>query len=341
METTPQVRPVFIHAMWRTGSTYIWNKFREKAGFRAYCEPLHEDLARLRREDFEQIEIQKTNQHLHHPLLTKHYFDELPTDAEGRVALYRKEFAHDLYCLDPEEEQPELAAYIQSLLDHAARHGEVPVLQFNRSLFRSAWLSARFAPVNILLVRNPFDTWKSFALNEYFYGGVCRIVGQHRARPYLTAIADRWKVPYIEGTHEERDLAYRALYGERGDALYPMFYALTMVSILQNLPHTDVVFDIDALSATDAVRSEVQARLQTYQIEVPFADCSIRKYPADADEAERAQQEQAILRYLRVAYRSRRDALRSQFLRHAPVLAPALRVALEQILEDGMAASAR
>jgi hypothetical protein len=335
-EIVERARPVFIHAMWRTGSTYIWNKFRKMAGYRAYCEPLHEELARLRREDFEREEIRKANQHLHHPLLTRHYFDELPTDEDGWVPLYRKEFAHDLYCLDPEEEHPELAAYVRNLLDFAYRQGEIPVLQFNRSLFRSAWLSVRFSPVNILLLRDPYDTWKSFSLNEYFYGGVCRIIGQHRNHWYLRAIAERWKVPYVEGTYEEREAAYRAIYRERGDALYPMFYALICVSILQNLPHTDVVLDINALSVSDAVRSTVQDRLHSHQINISFDDCAIPQYPSDAaDLAFRKEQEEQIRRYLRVAWRSRRSNLRPLFRRHAATLSPEMEKLLEDILQDG------
>lgn len=334
-ETVKHDRPVFIHAMWRTGSTYIWNKFREAAGFRAYCEPLHEQLWRLRRRDFDAEQIQATNQILRHPLLKKHYFDELPFDAEGRVPGFREEFTFDTYCLDADESNPDLAAYIQGLLDFAEQHQEIPVLQFNRSLFRSAWLSAHFAPLNLLLLRNPFDTWKSLLMNEYFPGGVCRIVGQHRNRSCLRAIAERWKVPYVEGTYDECEAAYRAFFNQHGDGLYPMYFALSMVSVLYNLPHTDIVLDINAISGSEAARHEVEAQLREHGIDVSFEDCSIPRYSSGESEmAARQEQEQNILDFLRGAYQSRRRELQPQYRRHAAVLSPDLQSALDRILGD-------
>ena len=39
-----ELRPIFIHAMWRTGSTYVWKKFRDQQQYRAYFEPFNEYL---------------------------------------------------------------------------------------------------------------------------------------------------------------------------------------------------------------------------------------------------------------------------------------------------------
>lgn len=328
-----QARPVFIHAMWRTGSTYIWNKFREQSGYRAYYEPLHEHLWLLRRKDFENEEIQTTNRQLRHPELKKHYFDEFPSDAEGRVPLFREEFTFDTYCLEPEEDSPDLAAYIQSLLDFAAAQNEIPVLQFNRSVFRSAWLSSRFSPISLLLHRDPFDTWKSFGLSDYFSVGVCRIIGRHRNRPNLRAIAERWKVPYVTGTFEEQDAAYRAYFQQHGDALYPMLYAVMVESVLYNLPHTDLILDMNALSASGEVRSGVQSRLREFGISVSFEDCAIPHYSSSEDDRiARREQERIVLRYFRSVYHARRGELQPVLLRHAPLLSPGLRADLESIL---------
>ena len=43
----PSEDPIFIHAWWRSGSTYIWSKLRENKSCRCYYEPLHEKIADL------------------------------------------------------------------------------------------------------------------------------------------------------------------------------------------------------------------------------------------------------------------------------------------------------
>jgi hypothetical protein len=37
--------PIFIHSLFRTGSTYIWNKFRQNPKYVCYYEPFHHVLA--------------------------------------------------------------------------------------------------------------------------------------------------------------------------------------------------------------------------------------------------------------------------------------------------------
>src|SRR5690606_10958003 len=45
--------PVFIHSMFRTGSSYIWKKFNELEGVVAFYEPLHENLRLLSKGEVE------------------------------------------------------------------------------------------------------------------------------------------------------------------------------------------------------------------------------------------------------------------------------------------------
>ena len=44
----PTTAPVFLHCMWRTGSTFIFGKFRENPRYRCFYEPLNEALATLK-----------------------------------------------------------------------------------------------------------------------------------------------------------------------------------------------------------------------------------------------------------------------------------------------------
>ena len=140
--------------MWRTGSTFIWNKFRQIKRFRAYSEPLHEALAGSRTE-LSQAWSLEINRRLRHPDTDEFYFLEYPFRAEGGVHLFQVDFSYQRYILEENEAYPSLELYINNLLCFARTHRQQPVLQFNRGLLRTGWLAKHFPSVTILILRDP------------------------------------------------------------------------------------------------------------------------------------------------------------------------------------------
>ena len=70
-------RPVFIHSQFRTGSTWLWNKFRQDARNCCYYEPFHQDLVKLEpRRPYLWSHDQETTRALRHPDLDKNYLAE-------------------------------------------------------------------------------------------------------------------------------------------------------------------------------------------------------------------------------------------------------------------------
>ena len=67
---------IFIHAWWRSGSTYIWSKLRENKSCRCYYEPLNEKIADLNVVDVKASPDLDVSRNLRHPIPTKHYFAE-------------------------------------------------------------------------------------------------------------------------------------------------------------------------------------------------------------------------------------------------------------------------
>ena len=143
--------PLFITARFRTGSTMLWNVFRQLPEARAYYEPLHDRIP-----DFLEFPIQPDKSHL----FVKSYFDEYK-DAPNAVDLHQSDFANHRLFLESEDQYPQLNAYIQALVK-SVPFKKTAVLQFNRIDFRLAWIKQNFPNARLLhLTRNPRDQWYS------------------------------------------------------------------------------------------------------------------------------------------------------------------------------------
>ncbi len=66
--------PIWIHAPWRAGSTYVWNKFRSCPKHLAFYEPFHETLETLTHADAEATT--ETSWPSGHPPLDAPYYRE-------------------------------------------------------------------------------------------------------------------------------------------------------------------------------------------------------------------------------------------------------------------------
>jgi len=142
--------PVFITARFRTGSTLLWNLFRNTPDVTAYYEPLH---PALRLPPWQRPEA-----------LDPTHYDVAEYWAEydrinGLERWYNEPWdCEDLY-LDSLDWKPALAAYIRLLLRAAPGR---PVLQFNRVDFRLDWLRHVFPQARVVhLFRHPRDQWLS------------------------------------------------------------------------------------------------------------------------------------------------------------------------------------
>lgn len=143
--------PIFITARFRTGSTLLWNIFRQIPGVVAFYEPLHEQLPQL-------IECNPPPQPTHDFVDT--YFNEYPPAAE-LAQHHRPEFGLCRLHLEAGKAYPQLKSYIQYLLDSVGGD-KTPVLQFNRVDFRLSWLRANFPQARLIhLYRAPRDQWLS------------------------------------------------------------------------------------------------------------------------------------------------------------------------------------
>ena len=143
-------RPIFITGRFRSGSTLLWNIFRQVDGCTAYYEPFNErrwfePAARGSRVDTTHLGVTdywREYDGLEH--LGQHY-DERWSDRH-------------LY-MEADAWNPAMKAYVRAIIAAAPRRA---VLQFNRIDFRLPWFRANFPDATIVhLFRNPRDQWCS------------------------------------------------------------------------------------------------------------------------------------------------------------------------------------
>jgi len=309
IEGEQQPRPVFVHAMWRTGSTYIWKKFRDQQQYRAYFEPFNEYLVHSPAE-LNEIYSEEKIKGARHADDIGSYFCEYPFTQGGGVDYFAKSFAYQKYCLGEDEEATDLETYVANLIDHAYRNGQVPVLQFNRSFMRAGWLNARFHPINILLLRRPFDTWRSFlSFGTGFLTLFYLVSSQNRDREPLKYLPDWHQVPsFTAATHEEETLFYWRYANEQSSGLYPTFYEFELAGILSCSRYADCILDMDELTVNPKARDAAAARLRELGIVLNLDDCSLPLYTADSAE------EKEWLAYEGVARKLLRSRLPAKFL---------------------------
>jgi len=149
---------VFISARFRSGSTLLWNIFRNLPGFKAYYEPLLHEPPRERGQG-RNYTIDPTHKAIND------YHREFMT-IPGLDEVHHSHWAFRSLKMDQHFFAPELETYLNTIL---ANTMERPVFQFNRVDFRLQWLKTHFRFAKIIhLYRNPRDQWMSMIRNDVF-----------------------------------------------------------------------------------------------------------------------------------------------------------------------------
>lgn len=141
---------VFITARFRSGSTLLWNLFRNLPGVTSYYEPFNERRwfdAAARGE-----RIDRT-----HKKVDEYWREYDGLEELGRY--YHESWIDKHLLMEADFWAPEMKRYVELLIERAPGR---PVLQFNRVDFRLPWLRANFPRAKIIhLYRHPRDQWCS------------------------------------------------------------------------------------------------------------------------------------------------------------------------------------
>ena len=286
------MRSIFIHSGWRTGSTYVWTKFRHHPPCLGFYEPFNEMLSAMSPTDI------YTARHdlaaLKHSEIGLPYFHEyIPLLGPKGHPLFKLEFSYRNYFIT-DEALPDQHAYIDSMLGLAAKLGKLPVLGFVRSLGRVGWFRKNFAEsTNIVVIRSPVGQWLSarqLALqhqHEFFDPMQLLIFAQARGSAAVAEEGQRLGIPRLDDhpLPAAIELA-RQLSGQISPAhRFRIFASLYVLSYLAALPNADLVIDMDRLSADAGYQSETaDATRQVTGLDIDFSDAAMpRRADPDVD----------------------------------------------------------
>jgi hypothetical protein len=267
---------IFIHAWWRSGSTYIWSKLRKNDNLICYYEPLHEKNARLTMEVINKPADIELSRLFRHPQQSKNYFAEYATLVRSNRLKFSPALSYDRFLLRPNQIDDELRIYIDRLLRAASGANRVAVLCFCRSQMRSAWIRRLFGGVHIAQIRNPSDQWASFKVEPYFRNKMLIIALKlrqlHPASFLHIEAFERFARHMAKHPTQAVEQLFDAFIAEK-DSL-AVFLVIWIASALQAISYADFVLDIDRLSTDRGYQKTASHWFETAGCPLNFADCS-------------------------------------------------------------------
>jgi hypothetical protein len=266
-------RPIFLHSLWRTGSTYVWSRFRAADQTRCFYEPLHDGLARLTVDRIGRGAAEMAQQN-NHPRLAQPYFAEFAPLIAGRgVRGYQRRFAYNRFAMETHEADAPLEAYVAGLIGEARGQQRVPVLGMNRSDMRIGWMRSRFQSYDISIDREPADVFSSYISqmykgNYYYFTKLMQIVELNRDHEIFAPIAERLilRSPAEQLLVSPKAFYHKVLGGMSRESLYALTLYIWTVRSLHALSCCDLVIDL-ALADRRGYRGDLADRIA--------ADCGL------------------------------------------------------------------
>jgi hypothetical protein len=266
--------PIFIHSLFRSGSTYIFNVFRRAdAGYWCYQEPLHE-ITFFSRENPEGLQSDQGGEKiklLRHPKLEKSYFLELIETWPAWKDSIQEHFVYDAYFSKKQRETG--VQFWESLISAAKGR---PVFQECRTSGRIKAIKNALGGNHIFLWRNPWDQWWSYKVNGYFDTINQLIIHASDPPAPVRGMLAGLGLPRYKNCDLSGALAF---YGERpltSEQSYLIFYMLWCLALKEGIECADLLFNIDRLSESTIYQNEVQVELSRMGINcLSFCDASI------------------------------------------------------------------
>ena len=217
---------VIITGRFRSGSTLLWNLFRQAGGFTAYYEPLNE-----RRWFDPSVRGNRTD-------VTHRNVCDYWREYEGLESLgqfYREDWIRRDLLMDENSWDPELRSYVDTLIDQAVGR---PALQFNRIDFRLPWFRRQYPNATYIhIYRHPRDQWCSTLMGDVKL--FTKNAGFADFPPFDRFYLGMWA----------QDLKYHFPFLEEGRNSHPyqIFYYIWKLSYLFGVKYCDYSIQFESL----------------------------------------------------------------------------------------------
>ncbi len=275
------MKPIFLHSLFRAGSTYLWNKFRCHGSCYCYYEPLNSSVA----DSLESLKPHCSREvalDMRHPEVSLSYFDEYPRNDAGLVPFYQKEFA---YGRQPgnQQESDDLKKYLDSLIANAEHSGRRPLLEFCRTAYLQDWLRQHYQTENIFILRDARAQWESYCSFDsgFFTGNHLLMLASNKNSPLLQPLQDVIYLPQYSSSTviTEIEFYHYAVEPLLGlERTYFLFYYLWLITFLESWEYCRLVIDINGLSCSPEIRRNCERGLAEMGIKLDFSDCRIAEY---------------------------------------------------------------
>lgn len=266
--------PIFIHSLFRTGSTYLFNVFRSSAaGYWCYQEPLHEAVINANDNPGSLLKDHGDSlvQQLRHPRIETPYFQELHDtwpawrDALSATAIYNGYFASPNVDIG--------IPYFRALVEAAKGR---PVFQECRTASRISAIREQLDGYHVYLWRNPWDQWWSYKVARYF--DVANQLIINAPNPPLPIEMLRNELGFGTSMLEDIDKSFEHFWGNplSAEESYLVFYMIWCLGFSEGIKHAHLMMNIDRLSDSPTYRDEMQTKLAEAGIDgINFSDCRV------------------------------------------------------------------
>jgi hypothetical protein len=265
--------PIFIHSLWRAGSTYLFQVFRRsEAKYYCYQEPLNEATLFCKNSPEKLLEYTGASMlPLRHPKLSLPYFQELYAIYPAWLAHISKPDIYDNYFSDICSEK--LSSFYGSLIEQSTGR---TVIQECRTSNRIGAIKNSFGGIHIYLWRNPWDQWWSFKATDYFNMVQLLLLNASNAHPVIETLRQifNFKEYHSDSLENEIEFFFKSRLSAKDS--YCCFYAFWCLALLEAQQHADFLLNIDQLSGSSVYKAEFLEIMGGTGISgLDFSDCRI------------------------------------------------------------------
>jgi hypothetical protein len=265
--------PIFLHSLWRAGSTYMFNAFRRASGlYTCYQESIHEIALQALDDPEILLAVTDLGQLKRHPKLDRPYFQELYDAYPNWARSIQKKLIYDQYF--DKTGSPELAQYLESLIAVSQAR---PVFQECRTSGRIQATKNVLGGYHIYLLRNPHDQWWSILKDKYFSNALLMILNSEMSPKELNKISK--EISFIkfrsDSIFDEFDFFDKLQY--RLDIQYKIYFAVWILAYKEAWENADYILDMQALSSHKTYQSHSIVSWQSNAAisGIDLSDCAI------------------------------------------------------------------
>lgn len=271
--TAARPEPLFLHAMWRTGSSYLLSRFAAAPGYLTFYEPFNGEIGSRRLRSKAEADYDQRLEALRHPSAGESYFAVYDQrDPKSGQELWRFSAPslplYDVY----NGLSKQGSSLLEACINLAQAQGHIAALGHCHSGLQIAQMRERFGGRHVYLTRAAREQFFSYAplANDFFMAAtILQLLSSARLQKAARELAPSLAhvpfslvgpfvrdVPHRVAMRMGRSLWRRLDYEE----MYGLFYLSWLASNETGRSECDAVFSLTQLQEDAAHRAQVESQ---------------------------------------------------------------------------------